>query len=135
MQRPKSGGKRAAPHIQMTQNTPEQERAAEVETHINKMIRQWVQTPKQVLQAKAANYERTNSRRGRGPNFPEAQWTDHASVLRYMLVVVPNESGMPDVLIGKKYCDGEEKGEQPSALPRDNSKAWRALPWVRQGRL
>ena len=74
--------------------------------YVKQMVRQRIQTYEFVQDPKTGENERIVNSLARSPDMPESKRPYYATILREMIIVIPNESGIPRWRVRKDcYCD------------------------------
>jgi len=121
MQCPKGCAQPCARDGEAAKNGPKQQGAGGVEGDIDEVIGQGIQAPKLVLEPKAGEDKRVVNCPGAGPDGREAEWADDAGVMGEVVIVIPDEAGVPNADVGEEDGGDEEKGGEVAGAPWDRS--------------
>jgi hypothetical protein len=92
--------------MQLPEHAPEQNCGTSVHEYVKQMVRQRIQTYEFVQDPKTRENERIVNCLTRSPDMPESKRPYYATILREVIIVIPDESGIPRRPVGKDcYSD------------------------------
>ena len=96
MERPDGRAQPCSADAQLDEDTPEEQCRQRVPGDIQRMIRKRIQTDEFVQRPKRCQNQRVIDGARARPDFGEAEWPDNHRILRQMLLIVPDITGVTD---------------------------------------